>query len=79
MKTIRRLPTRLVIETEAGLVLQWLWYRLGRRQDTSELEHPLRSRDPKEIEWENIEESTRNMRRTNGNILDSVKGEGEYN
>jgi hypothetical protein len=38
MKTIRRLPTRLVLETEAGLVSQRLWYRLGRRQDTSELE-----------------------------------------
>jgi hypothetical protein len=50
MKTIRRLPTRLVVEIEAGLVPQWLWYRLGRGQDTSELKHPLRLRDAKELE-----------------------------
>lgn len=50
MKTIRRLSTRLVLETEARLILQWLWYRLGRRQDTSELERHLRSRDAKELE-----------------------------
>ena len=45
MKTIRRLPTRLVLETEARLILQRLWYRLGRRQDTYKFEQPLRSRD----------------------------------
>ena len=50
MKTIRRLSTRLVLETEAGLVIQWMWYRLDRRQDTSELEHSLRSRDALRLE-----------------------------
>jgi hypothetical protein len=50
MKTIRRLSTRLVLETEAGLVFQWMWYRLDRRQDTSELEHSLRSRDALRLE-----------------------------
>jgi len=50
MKTIRRLSTRLVLETEAGLVFQWMWYRLDRRQDTSELEHSLGSRDALRLE-----------------------------
>ena len=50
MKTIRRLFTRLVLETEAGLVFRWMWYRLNRRQDTPELEHSLRLRDAQQLE-----------------------------
>lgn len=65
MKTIRRLPTRLVLETEAGLVLQRLWYRLGRRQDTSELEHSLRLRDAQQLNEENIEDSIKQNIETN--------------
>jgi hypothetical protein len=68
MKTIRRLPTRLVLETEAGLVLQRLWYRLGRRQDNlwvrtrSEI-----ARRSTNLNEEDTEDITRNMRQTNGN------------
>ena len=57
IKTIRQLSTRLVLETEAGLVSQWMWYRLDRRQDTSELEHSLRSRDAPQLEQEIIASS----------------------
>jgi hypothetical protein len=56
MKTTRRLSTRLVLETEAGLVIQWMWYCLDRRQDTSELEHSLRLRDALRFEESNMKE-----------------------
>lgn len=77
MKTIRRLPTRLVLETEAGLVLQRLWYRPGRRQDTSELEHRsgIAGR-PTNLNEENMEDSIQNTRLANGNTYDGVERRG---
>lgn len=77
MKTIRRLPTRLVLETEAGLVLQRLWYRLGRRQDTSELEHPLRLRDAQQTERGKYRrQHNKTSRRTKENTYDGVERRG---
>lgn len=80
MKTIRRLPTRLVLETEAGLVLQRLWYRLGRRQDTSELEHPLRLRDAQQTERGKYRrQDTKHRDEQRRTHMMALSGEGDYN
>ncbi|KAJ5940451.1 hypothetical protein N7516_000619 [Penicillium verrucosum] len=79
MKTIRRLPTRLVLETEAGLVLQRLWYRLGRRQDTSELEHPLRLRDAQQTERGKYRRQRTKDRDEQRTHMMALSGERDYN